>query len=228
MNNALATRTRRRLAHSRRYHLCFRLTPCRKLFRRPAAHRRGREIHLRIHPRSQDRSPKRGLLKPLQTIEQSGAYHLRFTWPRRMRPSSSISRLASCQPARLPRSHALSIARAPDRSICKQRIQAKRSRSNAMPNYGRKPPLAGVVFKIVPDAMVRVFEFKQGAIDFMQNDLEPDMLPWLKNRPPKSALTRARRFNISASILPIRFCKMSRSAKRSRTPSTVSASFVIC
>jgi peptide/nickel transport system substrate-binding protein len=38
-----------------------------------------------------------------------------------------------------------------------------------------KPALAGVVFKIVPDAMVRALEFKQGAIDLMQNDLEPDM-----------------------------------------------------
>jgi peptide/nickel transport system substrate-binding protein len=46
--------------------------------------------------------------------------------------------------------------------------------------WDRKPVLAGVMFKIVPDAMVRALEFKQGAIDFMQNDLEPDMLPWLK------------------------------------------------
>jgi peptide/nickel transport system substrate-binding protein len=28
--------------------------------------------------------------------------------------------------------------------------------------------------------MVRVLEFKKGTIDFLQNDLEPDMLPWLK------------------------------------------------
>jgi peptide/nickel transport system substrate-binding protein len=41
--------------------------------------------------------------------------------------------------------------------------------------------LPGVVFKIVPDALVRVLEFEKGNIDFMQNDLEPDMLPWLKN-----------------------------------------------
>ena len=47
--------------------------------------------------------------------------------------------------------------------------------------WDSKPALAGVMFKIVPDAMVRALEFKQGAIDFMQNDLEPDMLPWLKN-----------------------------------------------
>ena len=28
--------------------------------------------------------------------------------------------------------------------------------------------------------MVRVLEFKKGSIGFMQNDLEPDMLPWIK------------------------------------------------
>jgi peptide/nickel transport system substrate-binding protein len=51
----------------------------------------------------------------------------------------------------------------------------------ANPNYWEgRPPLAGVTFKIVPDSLVRVLEFKHGAIDFMQNDLEPDMLPWLR------------------------------------------------
>jgi peptide/nickel transport system substrate-binding protein len=47
--------------------------------------------------------------------------------------------------------------------------------------FDGKPPLAGLIFKNVPDAMVRVLEFKKGTIDFMQNDIEPDMLPWLKN-----------------------------------------------
>jgi peptide/nickel transport system substrate-binding protein len=50
----------------------------------------------------------------------------------------------------------------------------------ANPNYwDGKPELAGLIFRSVPDAMVRVLEFKKGTIDFMQNDLEPDMLPWL-------------------------------------------------
>jgi peptide/nickel transport system substrate-binding protein len=44
-----------------------------------------------------------------------------------------------------------------------------------------KPLVAGMIFKVVPDAMVRVLEFKKGSIGFMQNDLEPDVLPWLKN-----------------------------------------------
>jgi peptide/nickel transport system substrate-binding protein len=47
--------------------------------------------------------------------------------------------------------------------------------------WNDKPLSSGLVFKTVPDAMVRVLEFKKGSIDFMQNDLEPDMLPWLKH-----------------------------------------------
>jgi peptide/nickel transport system substrate-binding protein len=43
-----------------------------------------------------------------------------------------------------------------------------------------RPKIAGLVVKVVPDAMVRVLEFKKGTIDFLQNDIEPDMLPWLK------------------------------------------------
>jgi len=51
----------------------------------------------------------------------------------------------------------------------------------ANPSYWEeKAPLAGIIFKVVPDAMVRALEFKKGTIDFLQNDLEPDMLPWLK------------------------------------------------
>ena len=51
----------------------------------------------------------------------------------------------------------------------------------ANPNaWQGKPSLAGLIFKVVPDAMVRVLEFQKGAVDFMQNDLEPDMLPWLR------------------------------------------------
>ena len=52
----------------------------------------------------------------------------------------------------------------------------------ANPSYWEgKPSIAGLVFKVVPDAMVRVLEFKKGSIGFMQNDLEPDVLPWIKH-----------------------------------------------
>jgi peptide/nickel transport system substrate-binding protein len=52
------------------------------------------------------------------------------------------------------------------------------------------PNVAGLVFKIVPDAMVRVLEFKNGSVDFLQNDIEPDMLPWLRKNTDASLQIR--------------------------------------
>jgi peptide/nickel transport system substrate-binding protein len=50
-------------------------------------------------------------------------------------------------------------------------------------NYWEGPPsISGLIFKIIPDAMIRALEFKKGGVDFLQNDLEPDMLPWLEKK----------------------------------------------
>lgn len=47
--------------------------------------------------------------------------------------------------------------------------------------YWEGPPLvSGLVFRVIPDAIVRALEFKKGTVDFLQNDIEPDMLPWLE------------------------------------------------
>ena len=128
-------------------------------------------------------SPKKGLLRPLEAIEQIGSPRVRF-------------RLRSAQ-ARFIEQFTLGIVPAstgnagasrnqPPPGSGPFRLEALESGEKvtlrANPNYWETGPrLAGVVFKIVPDALVRVLEFKQGAIDFMQNDLEPEMLPWLKN-----------------------------------------------
>ena len=97
-----------------------------------------------------------------------------------MRPSSNTSRSASCPRDRLRTS------RPPPGSgpfILDEYVSGEKVALKANPLYWeKKPALDGLVFKIVPDAMVRALEFKQGAIDFMQNDLEPDMLPWLKSQ----------------------------------------------
>jgi peptide/nickel transport system substrate-binding protein len=42
------------------------------------------------------------------------------------------------------------------------------------------PAVDTVTVRVVPDAVVRVLEFKKGAIDFLQNDIEPELLPWLR------------------------------------------------
>jgi len=59
----------------------------------------------------------------------------------------------------------------------------------ANPSYwGGKPPLAGLVFKVVPDAMVRVLEFKKGSFGFMQNDLwNPTCSPGSSTTPTRTS-----------------------------------------
>jgi peptide/nickel transport system substrate-binding protein len=127
-------------------------------------------------------SPKRGPLLPLESIEQTGAHQLRFRLRAPHAPFIEQFTLGIV-PAGAPKA-GNSNPRPPPGSG-PFRLQALESGEKvtlqANPEYWEgRPPLPGVVFKIVPDALVRVLEFKQGAIDFMQNDLEPEMLPWLE------------------------------------------------
>jgi peptide/nickel transport system substrate-binding protein len=52
------------------------------------------------------------------------------------------------------------------------------------------PRLAGVAFRVVPDAVSRLLELKRGTLDLVQNGIEPDSLAWLRAR-PNVALTTA-------------------------------------
>ena len=126
-----------------------------------------------------NRSPKRGLLKQLQKIELSGTHRLSFHLKAPHAPFVEHFTLGIV-PYGSP-----AATRPPPGSgpfMLETFESGEHVTLKANPNYWEaKPALAGVVFKIVPDAMVRALEFKQGAIDFMQNDLEPDMLPWLRN-----------------------------------------------
>ncbi|MBI3329706.1 MAG: ABC transporter substrate-binding protein, partial [Nitrospinae bacterium] len=52
------------------------------------------------------------------------------------------------------------------------------------PDYFEGPPrLERVVYKIIPDPTVRVLELEKGTIDFLQNDIPPDLLPRLERNP---------------------------------------------
>jgi peptide/nickel transport system substrate-binding protein len=46
-----------------------------------------------------------------------------------------------------------------------------------------KPALDGIVLRILPDAMVRLFELQKGNIDLLQNALPPDVLVQLRDDP---------------------------------------------
>ncbi len=51
------------------------------------------------------------------------------------------------------------------------------------PLYIPHPPrLEQVIFKIVPDGTVRALELKKGVLHFVQNDIEPDVVPWLQEK----------------------------------------------
>jgi peptide/nickel transport system substrate-binding protein len=126
------------------------------------------------------RSPKRSLVKPLQSIETIAPHQLEF---RLLSPHAPFVEqfTLGIVPAGSPPAHQ---ARHPPAGSGPFRLAGMESGESitlaANPNYWNgKPRLSGLQFRSVPDAMVRVLEFKKGSIDFMQNDIEPDMLPWL-------------------------------------------------
>lgn len=128
------------------------------------------------------RSPKRGLLKPLAAIDVLDAHKVRFRLEAPHAPFQEQFTLGIV-PRDAPGAEASSSAPAGSGPFMLESIDAgDKVTLKAFANYWEgKPSLAGVVFRIVPDALVRVLEFKKGAIGFMQNDIEPDVLPWLKD-----------------------------------------------
>ncbi|HEY7217586.1 MAG TPA: ABC transporter substrate-binding protein [Candidatus Binatia bacterium] len=133
-----------------------------------------------LDPRN--RSPKLGLLKPLLAVNQLGAYQVGFRLSAPHAPFVEQFTLGIV-PAGSP-SEAAVTYRAPPGSgpfMLEAMESGEKVTLRRNPNYwDEAPPLPGVIFKNVPDALVRVLEFEKGHIDFMQNDLEPDMIPWLR------------------------------------------------
>jgi peptide/nickel transport system substrate-binding protein len=137
-------------------------------------------------------SPHRGLLKPLKAVDAIGRYRARFRlsephapfveqFTLGIVPARSESSAASTR-GPPPGSGAFMLAS----SEPGEKIVLKANASY----WAGAPNVDGLVFKIVPDAMVRVLEFKNGAVDFLQNDIEPDMLPWLRKNTDASVQIR--------------------------------------
>jgi peptide/nickel transport system substrate-binding protein len=126
-----------------------------------------------LEPRS--RSPKRALLKALDRVEALDAHTVRFrlTAPHAPFPEHFTIGIVPAQSGLGPPGSGPFVLEAvhPGQDVV---LRGNRS------YWDGTPPLPGVVFKVVPDAIVRTLEFKKGAIQFLQNDLEPDTLPWLK------------------------------------------------
>jgi peptide/nickel transport system substrate-binding protein len=50
--------------------------------------------------------------------------------------------------------------------------------------------LAGVVFRVIPDGLVRLLELKRGVLDLIQNAVEPDAVEWVRRLPNVRVLVR--------------------------------------
>jgi peptide/nickel transport system substrate-binding protein len=122
-------------------------------------------------------SPKRALLKTLAAVEALDAYTVRFRLAAPHAPFAENFTIgivpAQCALGPPGSGPFMLEAVHPGQDVI---LRGNRS------YWDGTPPLPGVVFKVVPDAIVRTLEFKKGAIQFLQNDLEPDTLPWLKEQ----------------------------------------------
>lgn len=138
-------------------------------------------------------SPKRGPLKVVHSVDRLGPYTVRF---RLTAPHAPF--LEHCTIGIVPAGTATSSNKKgtlpPPGSgpfVLAGIDSGEKLLLRANSSYWEgKPPLAGVVFNIVPDAIVRVLEFRKGTIQLLQNDIEPDTLPWIESNTDAVVQTR--------------------------------------
>lgn len=126
------------------------------------------------------RSPKRGPLRVVEAVEALGTHLVRFRLAAPHAPfleNATLGVVPAGSPPALGVERNL-IGSGPFTLV--EHVPGDKVILKANPAYWEGPPsIPGIVFRIVPDAIVRVLEFKKGTVDFVQNDIEPDMIPWL-------------------------------------------------
>jgi peptide/nickel transport system substrate-binding protein len=136
-------------------------------------------------------SPKRGAFRFLEGVDQLGAYELRFRLAAPYGPF--LEELALGIVPAATDAGGTSGARGLVGSgpfMLAEFSPGERVVLKANLDYWEGPPgLAGIVFRVIPDAIVRVLEFRKGSVDFIQNYFEPDMLPWMEKNTPASILS---------------------------------------
>jgi len=136
-----------------------------------------------------NRSPRRGPLQPLKAVEPIGPYQILFRLSAPYAPFLENSTLGIV-PAGTPGAAQEKGLIGSGPFSLEEFSPGERVVLKANPSYWKgRPSISGLVFKIIPDAIVRALEFKKGTVDFIQNDIEPDMLPWLKKNTDASILT---------------------------------------
>ncbi len=141
---------------------------------------------------ARSQSPKRQALQPIEGIDVLDPLTVRFRLRQPFAPflsETGVGILPASQIATAPRrALAEPMGSGPFRLttfVPDERVVAARN-----PDYplGR-PRLAGVVFRVVPDAVSRLLELKRGTLDLVQNGIEPDALGWLRRQPGIVVLT---------------------------------------
>ena len=130
-----------------------------------------------------NRSPKLGPLRVLKSVEQLGTQRIRFHLSQPHAPflehcTIGIIPVDKGTPGENP-SHQGPPGSGPFALAGINPGEKVYLKANSSYWEG-KPRLPGLAFHIVPDAIVRVLEFKKGTIQLLQNDIEPDTLPWLE------------------------------------------------
>jgi peptide/nickel transport system substrate-binding protein len=130
-----------------------------------------------------NRSPKLGSLRVLESVEQLGTDEIRFHLSEPHAPFLEHCTIGIVPVnSRVPRENGSQEAPPGSGPFALAEINPGEKVSlKANASYWEgKPRLAGLAFRIVPDATVRVLEFQKGTIHLLQNDIEPDTLPWLE------------------------------------------------
>ncbi len=132
-----------------------------------------------LDPRSG--SPRRGLLKPLHAVDALTEHRVRFSlaWPHAPFVEQFTVGIVPASESRMSNPPTPPPGSGPFTFLSAEPGEKVVLKANTSYWEG-SPRIAGIVFKIAPDSMVRILEFKNGSIDFLQNDIEPDMLPWLR------------------------------------------------
>ncbi|HZD42340.1 MAG TPA: ABC transporter substrate-binding protein, partial [Terriglobales bacterium] len=131
----------------------------------------------------ENRSPKRGPLSVIRSIDELGPYRIRFRLAAPFAPFLEHCTVGIV-PGGSPGAAITGESRPPAGSgpfILDSMDSGSSIVLKANPSYwDGVPSVAGLIFKIIPDAMVRVLEFKKGTLHLLQNDIEPDLLPWIR------------------------------------------------
>jgi len=132
-----------------------------------------------------NRSPKRGAFRMIASIDapepQTVIFHLNepsasFLWNLERSAVGIVPANAPADFSRHP------IGSGPFRFVSQSQDDAVVLESN--PNYFRgAPKIHKVIFRIVPDTIVRALELRKGSADLELTSLSPDMIPVLARRP---------------------------------------------